>query len=168
MCVGPEADGENIQELTAAWVRNIFQHCCGSFGQGPCPELNEERLRRLLEAGRFQDAADPWGQLESMGAWLPEDTQEEVVADVVARLKEAETAEEDEIFTGERVVVCGHVTPGMAAVVRQGRQGSGSRSHVFIYDFESIKEWQQLRRTDPSTREALAREQILPLARPSL
>merc|ERR1712025_784417 len=127
---------------------------------GGSAELNEERLRRLLEMGSSV-AGNPRGHLERLGVALPSEIPEDQVAAVVNRLLEAEREEEDEIFTGVRIVQDGQVAPGMAAIVRSGR-GAG-HFHAFIYDMSSIQRWQQEHGSDPNTRDQLFTTDIVPL-----
>mmetsp|Transcript_81812 Transcript_81812/g.162371 ORF Transcript_81812/g.162371 Transcript_81812/m.162371 type:complete len:694 (-) Transcript_81812:176-2257(-) len=162
LCVPCDAQDDDIQDLTAQWVRNIISRCCGTAEGRPGSMVNQTRLRLLLEAGQSEDVTYAWERLEGFGASLPEGTPLETVSDVVHRLQEAESTEEEEIFTGREIIQSRRVTPGLAAVVRR-REGPGP-SHVFFYDHKSIVTWTRQHMTDPSTREPLEIGQIFVLS----
>eukprot|EP00812_Abedinium_dasypus_P015035 NODE_860_length_1336_cov_167.732240.p1 GENE.NODE_860_length_1336_cov_167.732240~~NODE_860_length_1336_cov_167.732240.p1 ORF type:complete len:386 (+),score=127.50 NODE_860_length_1336_cov_167.732240:3-1160(+) len=155
-CAARELDGEEVQELTVRWVRNMLASCVPP-GQ-PVPVLNESRLRRLLQRsapGRLD------GSLRSLGVSLPEGVEDVDAEAILARLLEAQQAEEDEIFTGARIVEGGKLAPGMAAILRRAR--GGGAPHVFIYSHEDITKWIEERGTDPNTRERINAECVIAL-----
>jgi len=151
-----DLDGEEVQELAQAWIRSLLCRCLPPGSEAP--PLNEERLARLVQSGNQQASST----LEEFGAEVPETLDLHVREAVAARLAEALQAEEDEIFTGERIFVLRRLRGGMAAVLRAGRDHG--RPHVFLYDLASIRQWQASTRKDPSTREPLSASEILPLS----
>lgn len=94
-----------------------------------------------------------------MGVVLPEGVVDDVADAILARLRQAEAEEEEDIFTGEAFVRDGRAAEGLSAIVRRGLAGV----HVFLYDDASIRQWQQLRGTDPATRERFTARDIIPL-----
>eukprot|EP00411_Alexandrium_monilatum_P049613 CAMPEP_0175456498 /NCGR_PEP_ID=MMETSP0095-20121207/65572_1 /TAXON_ID=311494 /ORGANISM="Alexandrium monilatum, Strain CCMP3105" /LENGTH=337 /DNA_ID=CAMNT_0016757315 /DNA_START=15 /DNA_END=1024 /DNA_ORIENTATION=+ len=148
MCAAGDLDGEEVQELAQAWIRSLLCRCLPPGSEAP--PLNEERLARLVQSGNQQASST----LEEFGAEVPETLDLHVREAVAARLAEALQAEEDEIFTGERIFVLRRLRGGMAAVLRAGRDHG--RPHVFLYDLASIRQWQASTRKDPSTREPLS------------
>lgn len=158
MCAPADVDGDAIHQLTSVWVWSAFLRSVGPAYMPNC--LNQKKLLGLLQTV-WPTASDPCWQLEDLGVQLPLSTPSVVVAAVATRLRESQDTEEDEVFTGDRIVVDGKVVPGLAVVVR-GSQGSAMQ-HVFIYNLEAIKRWQQERGRDPNTRESLTLADILPL-----
>ena len=133
-----------------------FQICSANSGQPP--SLDEARLLQLLQTGV---GTEDERSLAEMGVReLPDSVTAEVQVALLERLRTAEADEEADIFTGEDLVANGRVAPGLAAVVRDGRTGT----HVFLYDYNSIRRWVDSRGQDPTTRARLARSDILQLA----
>ena len=70
-------------------------------------------------------------------------------------------------FTCEPIVTNGRPTPGLAAVIRPPSAATGADGlHIFLYDYEAICQWQATNGTDPTTREELRSEDIVPLTPP--
>jgi len=153
-CAGLPEDEREVEDLMVEWLRGFCARCGGTDDE---VELDETRLAHILEASRVQCK-----RLEDLGVTLPVQLPADLAAEVHARLLEAEAGEEREIFTGVRIVRNGQVASGLAAVVVRGR-GNGQRPHIFLYAHAAIKEWQQEHRSDPCTREALTKQDILPL-----
>lgn len=153
----PGLDGEQVQALTATWLQQLVQRCLPP-GSPPPPQLNLDRLARVVERGSVED---PMEGLRRLGVELPADVPEERRVALFAALQQAEREEEEDTFTMRRIVEGGRVSPGMAAGFR--RRPGGGLPHVFLYDLEAIRRWQQEHGTDPLTREEMGPADILPL-----
>lgn len=154
----PGLDGEQVQALTATWLQQLVQRCLPPGS--PPPQLNLDRLARVVERGP-PPVEDPMEGLQRLGVELPADVPEERRVALFAALAQAEREEEEETFTMRRIVQGGRVSPGMAAGFRRRR--GGGLPHVFLYDLEAIRRWQQEHGTDPLTREEMGPADILPL-----
>lgn len=155
-----DASGDEVVEMAVRWLRGIISGCAG---EEAAAAVNEQMLRKLLDDGDSQHGGRTC--LADFRVALPGTLSAAGVSDaVLERLREAEANEEDEMFTGERIVSDdGGVMPGLAAVKRQAR--NGNQWHIFLYDHKSIKQWQRERGEDPITREALHKQEIILLQR---
>jgi len=160
MCVWWQDDLTDVQSLTVAWIQRFLGACAGDAEQPAA--LDEARLCRLLRAHGSGDG-DPKLGLQELGAnSLPESLPQEVALAIWLRVLEAQSGEEEELFTSEPLVADGRLRPGLAAVLRPAP--SGGPPHVFLYHADSIRRWQAQQKADPCTREALQARDILPLS----
>eukprot|EP00933_Yihiella_yeosuensis_P005934 TRINITY_DN110554_c0_g1_i1.p1 TRINITY_DN110554_c0_g1~~TRINITY_DN110554_c0_g1_i1.p1 ORF type:complete len:416 (-),score=88.22 TRINITY_DN110554_c0_g1_i1:255-1502(-) len=156
MCLWWDNDAADVTELTVEWLKRLFERTAGDNAV-----LNEARLRKLLQAGK-REGGDPRVGLRNFGITLPEALGEEVMSAILARVKEAAEGQEEDIFTSEPIVTAeGRVSQGLSAVVRGQGEDYDSQLHVFLYDFNSIRQWQAAQKSDPCTREELRARDII-------
>lgn len=157
-CGPATADAEEVQKLTAAWLRCLFEQC--AVADGTLLVLDEARINQILITGRVGGGA-AHQRLSNLGVVLPPGTSERLEVTLLTRLLEAEQNAELEMFTGEPVVANGRVARGLAVVTRPG-YGTDDL-HVFLYDASAIRRWVSEHCSDPITREPLKACEILPL-----
>jgi len=155
-CATTRPSAEDAEHLTAAWLGQFIDKCAN----GVAMALDGARLQQLAQAGNSRGGATRQC-LSDFGVRLPPGTAKGVEVAVVARLVEAEQSDEVEMFTGEKIVSGGRAVPGLAAVLRPGQTDDGPR--LFLYNFASICKWHGENGTEPTTREVLDCNNILPL-----